>query len=300
MNLSGRAVFPRPLETIIILYLSVLNALLIIYRENLYEWKIFFIIHTAAIIAVYFIGTADLKGRKKLIFLRDWYVILSFIFLYNELGNFMQLVSNYYDPLIIKTEGAIFAFQPSLKFSEYFNNPLIADIMHFFYFSYYGLIPGIAFILYMHKKYDIFRAFIFTTSLTFFAHYITFIVFPVACPRFALINAIEGPIRGIFFSAFVQRLIDTADIMGGGFPSSHVAVAFVVLLFTMKYERPSYWIFLIFVIGLVFSTVYGRFHYALDAVAGAIFGFLFFYVGPPVFTRLYKIHERTKLSPRGN
>jgi len=55
-------------------------------------------------------------------------------------------------------------------------------------------------------------------------------------------------------------------------PSSHVAVALVVLVYARRHHRLLYYLLSPLVASLLISTVYGRFHYISDVVAGLLVG----------------------------
>jgi membrane-associated phospholipid phosphatase len=55
-------------------------------------------------------------------------------------------------------------------------------------------------------------------------------------------------------------------------PSSHVAVAIVVLAYTFKESRRFGWALLPIVVGLAIGTVWGRFHYLSDVIVGTAVG----------------------------
>ena len=57
---------------------------------------------------------------------------------------------------------------------------------------------------------------------------------------------------------------------GAAFPSSHVAVALCTLYFSFKYLRPIRYLHLVFAVLLCCSTIYCRYHYAVDVAAGLI------------------------------
>jgi membrane-associated phospholipid phosphatase len=52
------------------------------------------------------------------------------------------------------------------------------------------------------------------------------------------------------------------------FPSLHCAASAFVLAFDRRQSRGRFWVFLVPVVGLWFSTLYLRFHYLVDLVAG--------------------------------
>ena len=65
--------------------------------------------------------------------------------------------------------------------------------------------------------------------------------------------------------AWIYRHLEVA---GAAFPSSHVAIAALVLYYTMRYARSAAWVVGPLVLSLIVSTVYCRYHYAIDVLAG--------------------------------
>jgi membrane-associated phospholipid phosphatase len=78
-------------------------------------------------------------------------------------------------------------------------------------------------------------------------------------------------------STAIRRLnlvvLSGAGIHSGVFPSAHVSSTFAAAwgMFAAMPERKRYgWIFLIYAISVAVATIYGRYHYAVDAAAGIV------------------------------
>jgi membrane-associated phospholipid phosphatase len=108
--------------------------------------------------------------------------------------------------------------------------------------------------------------------VAYYVSYLGFIVFPVEGPRFARAGSHQVAINGGFFTSLAQGLIDMAGIQGAAMPSSHVAVALVVLVYARRHHRLLYWVLSPLVVSLFVATVYGRFHYVSDVAAGILVG----------------------------
>ena len=63
-------------------------------------------------------------------------------------------------------------------------------------------------------------------------------------------------------------IYDVFEPPGAAFPSSHVVVALCTVYFSFRYLRPIRYLHLAVAILLCFSTVYCRYHYVVDALAG--------------------------------
>ena len=54
------------------------------------------------------------------------------------------------------------------------------------------------------------------------------------------------------------------------FPSGHVAVAIVCWILARRIHRPLGFVFGVVAAGVILSTVYLRYHYVVDVIAGAL------------------------------
>jgi membrane-associated phospholipid phosphatase len=201
-------------------------------------------------------------------FIHAWYPILLLIYLYSESGLINNILLNTpLDPMYIALDKFIFRCEPALVLPVKFNNRFLIELFHFSYFTYYLYLPVIGGILYFKDK-KFFQEFLFTISLTLLSCYLLFIFFPAT-----------GPIplrRGLYYGFFtsIMDLIYYLDTPGGAFPSSHVAVAVVCMVMLLRKERVLGLILIPFVASLIVATIYCRYHYAVDAIAGIIYGAL--------------------------
>jgi membrane-associated phospholipid phosphatase len=67
----------------------------------------------------------------------------------------------------------------------------------------------------------------------------------------------------------VHQVSARGGARGGAFPSAHVSGAAVVTLVAWRHQRRLAYLLVPITGGLLIATVYGRFHYVLDTLAGA-------------------------------
>jgi membrane-associated phospholipid phosphatase len=155
--------------------------------------------------------------------------------------------------------------------------------MKIFYNSYYWLGPLLGISLYFKGELIAFRRTVFSIVTAFFISYLGFVLFPVEGPRYVLSGLYKGPLDGYLVTALQDFIMEVGDIHGGCMPSSHVAVALVVLLLAWVYRKSMAFWMTPFVIMLCISTVYNRYHYVSDVVAGLAVGLFAFWLGAVVY-----------------
>jgi membrane-associated phospholipid phosphatase len=163
------------------------------------------------------------------------------------------------------------------------------------------MIPGCGLALYRQDRQRFFH-YISLVSFVFYACFLVYIFLPVVGPRifyrdfgnFDLPAAVmpahvpEFPAavqKGVFYQimALIYHHFETP---GAAFPSSHVAVAVTTLYFSFRYLRAIRWAHAVVVVLLCLSTVYCRYHYAVDVPAGLVMAGAMIWVGNRLMRRV--------------
>jgi membrane-associated phospholipid phosphatase len=222
----------------------------------------------------------------------DWFAILLVPLLYTELAVLNASIFNghYFDSLILSVERAVFGGLPSRDMAAAWPNLALSEFLHFSYLSYYLIIFGPPFYLYMKKQRAAMQLMIFTLLFSFFAHYIFFIYFPVQGPRY-LFPAPGGEIARGYFYNLAHKLLEAGSSQGAAFPSSHVGVSFAQVAVAFALVPSLGPVLLVLSTGLAVGAVYGGFHYATDAIVGLIYGLILFALAPRAVRLLARSRE---------
>jgi len=194
-----------------------------------------------------------------------WYPLVLYALFYYQTGLINRvIVPQFLDSLFLNLDVRIFGKFPGFFLYGNQGNAILDEFFHFFYFSFYLLIP-LTGILLSRKDEKLFERFVFQLSSLFYVCYFFFILLPVEGP-IALRNEYyhqEG-----LFRTLVDLIYAKGENPGAAFPSSHVAAAFLVAWWGsthFKRMKIFYWLTFLF---LSISTVYCMFHYAVDVMGG--------------------------------
>lgn len=253
--------------------------------------------HVAILLVGLALARRQLRGRSPAGFLRDAYPLFFVPYLYWEIRYTAKLVtSGYHDALIQHLEAALFGRQLAIAFSQWLPYPWLSEAMHFFYATYWFMLPAAFLALYLRDRLAGFRELAFVELTIFFSCYLIYIFFPVAGP-FYHFPPISGRLADGFFYRLVHGVLADGGSRGAAFPSSHVAVALGISLVTWRYDRVVWAALTPLVVGLIFGTVYGRFHYGIDALSGVVFALAIV----PVARWIWRRHvETVPAGPVGN
>jgi len=200
--------------------------------------------------------------------IRDWHPLMLFPVLYKEVELLAPAIGDWRLSTAIPVwESALFAGQPSLYLSERLAFVPLSEYLHFSYLSYVIVIPSLAAYWYVSGQRAAFGELMLMLSTVLLASYLFFILLPVDSPYY-LSQRLGPPLSGHFFFELVHQVSARGGARGGAFPSAHAAGAIVVILVAWRHQRRLACLLVPIIAGLLVATVYGRFHYVLDTLAG--------------------------------
>lgn len=222
--------------------------------------------------------------------------VMAIILIFNSLGGIIQYIRPVtYDHILIQLDYRIFNAHPTVLL-ERFTNPVITEVLQLAYTSYYfmPIILGIALKIKGGEKTEFERS-IFLIILCFFLSYIGYFLIPAIGPRFTLNHIQNIDLQGILLRDIIDSTLNSLEITKrDAFPSGHTAVTLVVLYLTYNYLKRLFWIFLPFVFGLLIATVYLRYHYVVDVIAGVLLFIITMYTGDKYYTWWEKRYRNTR------
>jgi membrane-associated phospholipid phosphatase len=225
----------------------------------------------AAHLAVLLLGALVLGSAGPMLRpLRDWLPLVCGPFLYVELRWLIAGVGRPHADVIVQGwERALFPGTPAATWAAAMPIRWASEALHLAYASYYLLVYLPPVILYARGRRGDYATTLLALTVVYALCFAAYLFFPVDGPRFLVgpAAAPDGPIR-----AFVLQLLEAGSSRGTAFPSSHVAASVVASLCALRVQRAVGIVVALLTVGLALATVYGGFHYAVDALAGAIVG----------------------------
>jgi membrane-associated phospholipid phosphatase len=283
----------QPVDRLLAAY-AVIGVAALLFPHRTPAWPWLLVLHAVAITLGFGLRPARrawfVLGRivpRATELFHDWYAVALIPFLYAELPPLNLAVWNgrYFDPLILAIERALFHGLPSHDWAVAMPLLPFSEMLHAAYLSYYFIIFAPPLFIWLSATRDEFRQAVFALMLTFVAHYLFFIWFPVQGPRY-LFPAPDGVIsQGAVFK-LTHRILEAGSSRGAAFPSSHVGVSVAQTISTWRYCRRLSPVMAVLAIGLACGAVYGGFHYATDAIAGACLGGVASGFAPVLYRRL--------------
>ena len=136
-------------------------------------------------------------------------------------------------------------------------------LMACYFFFFYYIVGGLLYYLITDLKR--FRYAVVGFGLIYALGYVGYILMPAVGP-FDQLGQRQGGWLTDVGGAFIVQRSNGVDV----FPSIHMAASLYLLMFDFQHRRYHFWWVLAPTIGLWISTVYLRYHYGVDLVAGII------------------------------
>jgi membrane-associated phospholipid phosphatase len=218
-------------------------------------------------------------------FWRHWYPHLFFLFCFEELAHLMTLTTPHWqDAKLIAADYWLAGVHPSV-WLEQFATPFRNDVMQFVYFTYFAYLVAVGLALYVRKDWRGYWSVMTYSMAGYMIGYFIAMCFPIESPWFSMAGWWKEPLHGGPFTAMMGFIEHYGRVRGAAFPSAHVTGATAALWGAWKFRRWLFWTLLPLYVGMCVSTVWGRYHYCVDVLAGIITGTLGYVIGSWIMKR---------------
>lgn len=263
---------------------------------------IIFILYVTVIIfiqlfKIYFFNRGAQFGfsiRNLAAALRDIVPIFLILIVYENLHDLIPYISRHdHDAALLVADRILFGpVHPTILFQSIVT-PALTQWMSFAYLTFFFYLPILFCVFHYQRQYRAQRLLVLAISLTAYFGFVCYALVPAIGPWYTLAHQYSVDLQGHLYNAFTNPIIADLSIARDVFPSLHVAMSIVYLWLALKFARPWFYIFLPFVISLWVSTIYLRYHYVIDIIAGSILSGITIYLTTHIYDWWYDQHETT-------
>jgi membrane-associated phospholipid phosphatase len=275
----------KPVDLLTLFFMALLTAVTLLFAVKIPSWPRFIAEYVAIGVFVLLLATVDTGSagkRNVLSVLHAFIPIVIVLLVFNSLGDLIPLLrSRYYDDVLIRIDYGLFNTHPTL-WMERFNNAVLTGFLQSAYISYYFMPISLGMFLFLAGRNREFDTMVFGVVLCFYLSYIGYLLIPAVGPRFTLDHLQTADLRAGPLTLWLRQLLDVLEQnKTDAYPSGHTAVALVSLFYAWKYRITILFRVLVPLIGaLIVSTVYLRYHYVIDVIAGILLAVLTLMIAP--------------------
>lgn len=167
------------------------------------------------------------------------------------------------DPQLLAIDRSLFGETPAARFSP---TPGLTDLLSGCYLSYHLYLHGA--LLWAIWRIETAERLVRPLFLAFAVGMAGYLIVPATGPAIAFPGLFPTPIEGGWMTAVNATFIARGTSLYDVFPSLHVLMTLTLLHHDWRHIRRRFWVALLPAIGLTVSTLYLRYHYAVDLLAG--------------------------------
>lgn len=218
---------------------------------------------------------------------RNWYALPYVAACYKEMALFIPAVrSSDADQWLADLDFRIWGAHPSV-WLERVHTPALTEFLQVIYTLFVPAVLYIAWALWRRGNSRDFQYYAFLIALGFLTSYIGYILVPARGPRFLLKHLQHFPLQGLWFFQGMQSTLDRLESAHYDcFPSGHTELTILACWGSRMVGNRWFWVYLAYTQFLIFATVYLRYHYTVDLLAGVVTAAVLILTAPKLYQKL--------------
>ncbi len=218
---------------------------------------------------------------------RNWYPVLYVASCYKEMANVFPLVRGVnFDQRLADLDQRIWGLQPGVWLAG-IQTPALTEILQWIYTLFVPAVLLVALVLWVTKRYEDLHYYAFLISLGYLASYLGYVILPARGPRFLLKDFDSLPLHGLWLFEGMQHTLDRLESVAyDAFPSGHTELTILAWWSARKLSKGWFGAYFAYTSGIIFATVYLRYHYTVDVFAGALVAVVLIAAAPFLYRNL--------------
>lgn len=260
-----------------------------------------FLFNSFLILIVFFASTYFNK-KNNFGVIRQIYLVPFIFLVYSNVKSIIHvLFERDFDSYLIQIDEFIFGTQPAF-FLENIINPYLTEYLQISYFLFFFL-PIIHLIELSKKDNKInFEELTRNILFGFYFSYLLYLFIPAIGPRFTVFDfsTLSLELPGVFITEYLRGIVNVgggipidslnpmADVNRDCMPSGHTMMTLINIYFAYKFKSKLRFFYYIIGFSLIFATIYLRYHYFIDIIAGILFAYISIVLEKKIFTKIKK------------
>jgi membrane-associated phospholipid phosphatase len=274
-----------PVDKVVIAYLGAVTAIELLNWSRLPNPWERLITHLAgaAIVAL----AAHYPANRAARLIHYWYPLPYVSYCYKEMGILIPSLGRpNADAALAHIDFAFWGANPTV-WLERFNSPLLAEALEIIYAGFVPAILLVAFLLWLKQSFREFRYYAFLIALGFLLSYAGYFLVPARGPRFFLRHLQTYELHGAWLFHWLSSTLDHIEsAQWDCFPSGHTEMTILAWWGSRAVSSTLFRVMFAYTGGVIFATVYLRYHYTVDVLAGAILASILILTVPRVYRAL--------------
>ncbi|MCL5745870.1 MAG: phosphatase PAP2 family protein [Acidobacteria bacterium] len=277
-------------DRVFIAYLGAVGLLIAAFRDRIAGAHGLLAWHVAGMAAVWIAAKVH-PGSATAHWFRHLYPVLYVAACYREMSVLIRPVRGIdFDAAMARLDMRLYGAPPAELLGR-IQTPWLTEALQLAYSLFIPAVVLGGVWLWRRRRWAELRYYTFLLTLGFLVSYLGYLLVPVRGPRFHLAGVNAPPLEGLWLFHHLRGGLDWLESAHYDcFPSGHVELT--VMAWWLN-RRPFPVLFLIlspYTMAVAFATVYLRYHYTIDVVAGALTAGVLLWAGPRLYEKLRRAH----------
>jgi membrane-associated phospholipid phosphatase len=218
---------------------------------------------------------------------RNWYPLPYVGACFKEMALFIPAVRHSSaDQWLADLDFRVWGVHPSV-WLERINTPVLTEFLQVVYTLFIPAVLYVAWVLWRKGRTRDFQYYAFLIALGFLTSYVGYILVPARGPRFLLKHLQHFPLQGLWLFHAMQNGLDRLESAHYDcFPSGHTELTILAWWGSRMVSKRWFRIYLAYTPFIIFATVYLRYHYTVDLLAGILTAAVLILTAPMLYQRL--------------
>ncbi len=282
-------------DVLILAYIALISAVVLVRREAIPRAGPLLAAHLALGGALLLTArTTRGLAVEKAVLVRVAFACGSIPVLFLLLGGIVSQANPHHGEVALKRiDDLLFLGRNPNELLDRIQTPVLTEYLQVIYATYYFLPLALLLALLRDRNHRAIEETLLAVVACLLISYIGYFAVPATAPSMNIHHLYSWPpyeeevrsgastLPGLALAEPIRRILYRAEtIRHDCFPSGHTAMSLVVLFLARRHHRGVYRILFIPVLSLVFSTMYLRYHYIIDVIAGVGVAVLTFHLAP--------------------
>jgi membrane-associated phospholipid phosphatase len=273
-----------PVDKVILAYLAFTTLLILIWWGAVPDagWLMFW--HVAGVLVLW----VEVKRPNPFTWVfRHWYPLPYVAACYKEMSLLIPPIrGGGVDRQLAAIDYRIWGAHPTV-WLERIQGPLLTEILQVLYSLFVPVVMLVAFWIWKRRWYPEFRQYAFLIALGFLVSYVGYLLVPARGPRFLLAGLQHTELRGLWLYQFLRVGLDRLESAHYDcFPSGHTELTALAWWGSRQISRRLGYTYFAYTGSIIFATVYLRYHYTIDVLAGALVAVILMFAAPLLYQTL--------------
>jgi|SRR5579872_3821591 len=273
-----------PVDKVILVYFAFTSLLIVGWWSNIPDAPLHLVGHLGSMALILY--EVKRPNRTSWIF-RNWYPLPFVGSCYKEMAILIRAIRRTdADQFLADLDYRIWHAQPSI-WLEHIYNPVLTEYLQIVYTLFIPAVLVVAALLWYKSRTAEFQYYAFLIALGFLVSYIGYLLVPARGPRFLLKHLEQIPLRGMWFFHAMQSGLDKLESDHYDcFPSGHTELTILACWGSRLISKRLFRVYFAYTLSIIFATVYLRYHYTVDLLAGAIVALILILASPSLYRKL--------------